>query len=67
MARSKKAPAKSYVSLPARNGVCETCGGRIHYYPAPGTTTTAPGGNWVHLDSNDWVDNPHVAAPKEVA
>jgi hypothetical protein len=51
------------VSLPKRNGVCVTCGGRIHRYPASSGFPEA----WAHVNSDDWLDNPHAAEPEENA
>lgn len=40
---------------------CKTCGGRVRYYPKPGTDG---GGSWAHLSTGDWLKNPHIAEPK---
>jgi hypothetical protein len=57
------------VSLPKRNGVCKTCGGRIYHYPPPDPITAGSLGIsvWAHVERADWVDNPHAAEPEENA
>lgn len=52
-----------------KTGTCVTCDGAIHFYPAPVTDEQAiaegdnPSGQWTHLDTSDWIDNPHDAEP----
>lgn len=54
------------VGLPKRNGVCRTCGGRIHHYPPAAVIAGQPVTNtWAHVNPGDWLSHPHPAEPKE--
>lgn len=49
------------VAIESRNGICTTCGGKIHRYPNPNPASTD---GWAHLDRADWIDNPHPISPQ---
>lgn len=46
-----------------RNGECQTCNGRIRFYPATNQLDQDDIGRWSHLDRADWISNPHDPAP----
>ena len=54
-----------------KNGECQECHGRIHFWPAPAAGDRDPiegtpvEGEWRHLDAADWLDNPHEPIPVE--
>lgn len=53
-----------------RSGKCRKCDGPIRYYPRPGVDEdTAEAdeavGNWAHMNSADWLDDPHEPDPIE--
>ena len=48
-----------------RNGDCKTCGGRIRFYPAANQLDQSSVARWTHLNREDWITNPHEAAPTD--
>lgn len=52
------------MALENRQGVCATCDGPIWKYPHP---DPAQGDRWAHLNTADWLENPHDPSPVPAA